>query len=72
MNSYLMNLLEEKNITQAELARRMGKTRGDIFRYTHNVFTTIPIETALDMSIALDIPVDALVRGLIDGKNKSV
>lgn len=65
MNSYLLNLLDEKKMTQAELARRIGRTKAVVFKYTHNLVKQLDLETFCNMSIALDVTVGELLEGII-------
>jgi transcriptional regulator with XRE-family HTH domain len=65
MNRYLKNKLRERNISQRELAIRMGLSQATISKYVNG--SRIPsIENCCLLSTILDVPIDDFIRGLLD------
>ena len=67
--NYLKEKLEEKNISQSELARRLGVTRGYIFDLVkgRKYFDKIPLEKIVNMANILDTPIEEFIERIIRG-----
>lgn len=65
--SYLKKMLEEKHMTQSELAVRTGVTEASISRYC-NGQRKISIDKAFDLAVALGIDVGEFVRKTLEDR----
>lgn len=65
MNNYLKQKLEEKNISQSELARRTGTKKSNISNIIAKR-SKPSLELAYNISIALDISLMELVRSILN------
>ncbi len=65
--NYLKEKLEEKNISQSELARRLGVTRGYICDLIHGRqnLKKMPIDKISNIANILDIPLDEFIKGIL-------
>lgn len=65
--NYLKSKLEEKKITQAELARRLGVTRGYICDLVHgrNYLNKMPLDKLASIANILDIPIKDFFEGVL-------
>lgn len=65
--NYLKEKLEEKNISQSELARRLGVTRGYICDLIHGrcYLKRMPIDKISNIANILDIPLDEFIEGIL-------
>ena len=65
MNNYLKQKLEERNITQIELAKRCGVGKSHINQIIHeNVKPSL--ELAYHISIALDLDLKEFIRSILN------
>lgn len=65
--NYLKQKLEEKHISQSELARRIGVTRGYICDLCHgrNKLSKMPIEKLGNIAQALDIDIKEFIEEIL-------
>ena len=63
--SYLKRVLQEKNISQAELGRRIGKSRSYINDYVSGRKKIKSLNTAFNIAIALGIDIGDFMKGLL-------
>lgn len=63
--TYLKKILEERHMTQSELAIRTGVTEASISRYC-NGQRKISIDKAFDMAVALGIDFKEFVEGILN------
>ena len=65
--NYLKEKLEEKNISQSELARRLGVTRGYICDLIHgrNYLKKMPLDKLVNIANILDIPLDEFIETIL-------
>lgn len=70
MNNYLKQKLEEKNMSQSELARRTGFSRAYISELClgKRDINRMSLERIGDIALALDMCVTDFVRGVIIGE----
>jgi putative transcriptional regulator len=65
MNNYLKQKLEEKNMSQSELAKRCGVGKSHISQIIHkNVKPSLDL--TYDISTILDISIEELIRSILD------
>lgn len=67
--NYLKQKLEEKNISQSELARRLGVTRGYICDLVdgRKYFNKMPLEKIVTMANILDTSIEEFIERIIRG-----
>ena len=65
--SYLKDKLEEKHITQIELAKRLGVTKGWISQLANNddKLFNLPFDALYEISVILDIPIEIFIKDLL-------
>lgn len=67
---YLKEKLEEKHISQKDLAIRTGELKSTISRYANEENKRgMRLDLAYKISIALDIPIEEFVKGIIENGN---
>ena len=67
--NYLEEKLEEKNISQSELARRLGVTRGYICHLVggRRHLDKMSLEKIVNMANILDTPIEKFIERIIRG-----
>lgn len=65
--SYLKDKLEEKHMTQIELAKRLGVTKGWISQLANDDSRLfgLPFDTLYEISVILDIPIEIFIKNLL-------
>lgn len=67
MNKYLKEQLEIKKISQNELARRIGITKGYMSQIINDKeITNLSLNTIYNIALALDIPIEIFVKRILD------
>lgn len=67
MNNYLKQKLEEKNISQSELAKRCGVGRSFICQIVHSKAKP-NLKLVCDISTVLDIDIKELIKSILENK----
>lgn len=65
MNNYLKQKLEEKHISQSELAKRCGVGRSHISQIIHKKVKP-SLDLTYNIAIILDISLGELIRSILD------
>ena len=63
ISNYLRQVRENKNLTQAELAKRTGLSESQIYKYERGV-SGVPLYSLMKLSDVLEFSVDAIFKHL--------
>lgn len=65
--NYLKEKLKEKNISQSELARRLGVCKSTITHYIQGriKLKKLSVERVCNIADILDIPIDEFIEGIL-------